>query len=100
MNVPGLMKNKDWSDFSNSFIKNHPELLDNILDGCLSVPTPPTENKQYFVKLKGKPYLTLEVLDKEILMWFTRFPQRRVQLDLDILPNLVDTLIEIQNIKL
>ena len=51
----------------------------------------------FLVEKDDKPYLTLEVSDKEILMWFTRFPQRRFQLDLDILPNLVDTLIQIQN---
>jgi hypothetical protein len=54
----------------------------------------------FLVKKDDKPYLTLEIKDKELLLWFTKFPQRRVQLDLDILPNLVDTLIEIQNIKL
>jgi hypothetical protein len=51
----------------------------------------------FLVKKDDKPYLTLEVKDQQLLMWFTKFPQRRIHLDVEVLPNLVDTLIEIQN---
>jgi len=49
------------------------------------------------VKLKDNPYLSIEVSGDKILVWFTKFPERKMELDLAVLPNLVDTLIEIQN---
>ena len=49
------------------------------------------------IKLKDKPYLSIEISEDKIFIWFTKFPQRRMELDVAVLPNLVDTLIEIQN---
>lgn len=51
----------------------------------------------FLVKKDEKPYLTVEVKDQHLLLWFTEFPERRMQLDVAVLPNLVDTLIDIQN---
>ena len=95
MNVLGPMKNKIWSNFSKNFIEAYPQFA-NILDN-LDPPQSDSLNKVYSVLLKDKPYLSLEVTENKMFVWFTRFPQRRMELDLAVLPNLVDTLIEIQN---
>ena len=89
------MKNKIWSNYSKNFIETHPEFA-NILDGSTSSPSE-TQNKVYPIKLKGRPYLSLEITENKMFVWFTRFPHRKMELDLAVLPNLVDTLIEIQN---
>lgn len=51
----------------------------------------------YTVELNNKPYLNVEVKEKEMLVWFAENPYGKLKLNIDVLPNLVDTLIEIQN---
>ena len=52
----------------------------------------------YTVELNNKPYLNVKVKDKEMMVWFVENPYgNKLKLSIDVLPNLVDTLIEIQN---
>lgn len=50
------------------------------------------------VELDGKPYINVEVKEKEMLISFVSNSYgNNLKLNIDVLPNLVDTLIEIQN---
>jgi len=73
------------------------EEVDVLLERINNLPKPSKQNSVYYVDLKNKPHLKIEVDDKTITIQQIESPQSEIKLNVDILPNLVDTLIQIQN---
>jgi hypothetical protein len=73
------------------------EDVDVLLGKIKNLSSPSEQQNVYYVDLKNKPHLKIEVDDKTITIQHLESPQYEIKLNVDILPNLVDTLIQIQN---
>jgi hypothetical protein len=73
------------------------EEVDVLLERINNLPKPSKQNSVYYVDLKNKPHLKIEVNDQTITIQQAESTQYEIKLNVDILPNLVDTLIQIQN---
>jgi hypothetical protein len=73
------------------------EDVDVLLGKIKNLSSPSEQQNVYYVDLKNKPPLKIEVDDKTITIQHLESTQSEIKLNVDILPNLVDTLIQIQN---
>ncbi len=73
------------------------EEVDVFLERINNLSSTSEQKNVYYVDLKNKPYLKIEVDDKTITIQQAESPQYEIKLNVDILANLVDTLIQIQN---
>jgi hypothetical protein len=68
-----------------------------LLGKIKNLSSPSEQQNVYYVDLKNKPHLKIEVDDKTITIQHLESTQSEIKLNVDILANLVDTLIQIQN---
>lgn len=73
------------------------EDVDVLLGKIKNLSSPSEQKNVYHVDLKNKPHLKIEVDDKTITIQHLESTQPEIKLNVAILPNLVDTLIQIQN---